>query len=302
MKLEWLEDIVAIFESESLNEAASRRYLTQPAFSRRVRSIEDYLGVELMDRSRKPARPTGMLVEHEDRLRRLSSDLKGLVVDLRKADREVSSRVVIASQHAITTSLLPPLIATHFEALGFDLRLRSANRSECWGMLITKEADLVLTYKSRAELAQPPEEYVEELLISDEGLIPVGTAALRQQIEMGELPVIGYPSDVFLGKLINAEVNPRIADAFSRTTKVETALTVGAMQLAANGIGIAWIPQSMVENLPAKNKLESFSDVLPTPRIATVAARLIGKKSDAEDAIWTALEGAGSASSATEHE
>ena len=50
MKLEWLEDIIAIFESESLNEAATRRYLTQPAFSRRVRSIEEYLGVELMDR------------------------------------------------------------------------------------------------------------------------------------------------------------------------------------------------------------------------------------------------------------
>lgn len=289
MKLEWLEDIVAIFESESLNEAANRRYLTQPAFSRRVRSIEDYLGVELMDRSRKPARPTGMLVEHEDRLRRLSSDLKGLVVDLRKADRQVSSRVVIASQHAITTSLLPPLIATHLDALGFDLRLRSANRSECWGMLITKEADLVLTYKSRAELAEPAEEYVEGLLISNEALIPVGTAALRPKVAQGELPMIGYPSDVFLGKLITAEVIPRIVDSFSRDIKVETALTVGAMQLAANGIGIAWVPQSMLETLPTKHALESFSDILPTPRIATTAARLIGKKSDAEDAIWRAL-------------
>ena len=126
MKLEWLEDIIAIFESESLNEAATRRYLTQPAFSRRVRSIEEYLGVELMDRSRKPARPTGMLVEQEDRLRRLSTDLKGLVIDLRKADRQVRSRVVIASQHAITTSLLPPLIATRLDAPGHAQRGRRA--------------------------------------------------------------------------------------------------------------------------------------------------------------------------------
>ena len=290
MKLEWLEDIIAIFESESLNEAATRRYLTQPAFSRRVRSIEEYLGVELMDRSRKPARPTGMLVEHEDRLRRLSTDLKGLVIDLRKADRQVRSRVVIASQHAITTSLLPPLIATRLDALGYRLRLRSANRSECWGMLITKEADLVLTYQSISELSNPPEEYVEQLVISKEDLIPVGTAALRDQIDAGRLPVIAYPSDVFMGKLIDSEVHPYLSDTMSREIKVETALTVAAMQLAANGVGIAWIPRSMLENLPAKNGLLSFSDILPTPRIATVATRLIGKKSNAEQAIWKELE------------
>lgn len=290
MKLEWLEDIVAIFESESLNEAANRRYLTQPAFSRRVRSIEDYLGVELMDRSRKPARPTGMLIEQEERLRRLSSDLKSLVVDLRKADRQVSSRVVIASQHAITTSLLPSLIADRLEALGYQLRLRSANRSECSAMLITKEADLVFTYKSMSELAALPEEYVEELLISKEDLIPVGTPALRRQIDDGSLPLIAYPSDVFLGKLIEAEVIPYISEEISRDIKVETALTVAAMQLAANGVGIAWIPASMLANLPARSQLESYADILPTPKIATTATRLIGAKSTAEEAIWKSLD------------
>ena len=226
----------------------------------------------------------------EDRLRRLSTDLKGLVIDLRKADRQVRSRVVIASQHAITTSLLPPLIATRLDALGYRLRLRSANRSECWGMLITKEADLVLTYQSISELSNPPEEYVEQLVISKEDLIPVGTAALRDQIDAGRLPVIAYPSDVFMGKLIDSEVHPYLSDTMSREIKVETALTVAAMQLAANGVGIAWIPRSMLENLPAKNGLLSFSDILPTPRIATVATRLIGKKSNAEQAIWKELE------------
>ena len=57
MRLDWLDDIVAIIESDSLNEAASARYLTQPAFSRRVRTIEALLGVELVDRARRPARP-----------------------------------------------------------------------------------------------------------------------------------------------------------------------------------------------------------------------------------------------------
>ncbi|MFC4667151.1 LysR family transcriptional regulator [Seohaeicola nanhaiensis] len=289
MKLEWLEDIVAIFESDSLNEAANRRYLTQPAFSRRVRSIEEYLGVELIDRSRKPARPTETLIEQEDRLRRLSSELKALVVDLRKAERQVSSRIVIASQHAITTSLLPQLIADSLGALGYKIRLRSANRSECWGMLITKEADLVLTYKAMSELAHPPEEYAEERIIAKEDLIPVGTASMRPLIADGHLPVIAYPSDVFLGKLIDTEVNPHIPPEITPEVRVETALTVAAMQLAASGVGIAWIPQSMLHTLPTRSALQSYADMLPTPRLATAATRLIGRKSAAEDRIWSEL-------------
>ncbi|WP_163851925.1 LysR family transcriptional regulator [Pseudooceanicola aestuarii] len=291
MKLEWLEDIVAIFESESLNEAAARRYLTQPAFSRRVRSIEEYLGVELMDRSRKPARPTETLIEQEDRLRALSADLKGLVVDLRKAERQVSSRIVIASQHAITTAVMPQLISERLAQLGYKIRLRSANRSECWGMLITKEADVVVTYKSLAELSRPAEEYAEELVMSREDLVPVGAAGLRDQLAAGKLPLIGYPTDVFLGRLLETEVMPEIHDRFDIDIKVETALTVAAMQIATTGVGIAWIPASVLHTLPARAPLTVFSDILPTPRVATTATRLIGRKSEAETRIWALLSG-----------
>ena len=43
MRLEWLEDILAIAQTGSFSGAAERRNLTQSAFSRRIRQIEDYL-------------------------------------------------------------------------------------------------------------------------------------------------------------------------------------------------------------------------------------------------------------------
>lgn len=289
MRLEWLEDMVAIFESDSLNEAASRRYLTQPAFSRRVRSIEEYLGVELIDRSRKPARPTTTLIEEEDRLRAIAQELRSLIIDLRKTERQASSRIVIASQHAITTSLLPQLIAEKFSNLGVKIRLRSANRSECTGMLITKEADITMTYRSKPELARPSEEYIEETTLSEERLLPVGSAALLPLLQRGELPMVGYPSDVFLGKLMETDIYPDLHDRFRIEVKVETALTVAAMQIAAAGVGIAWIPKSMLDNLPAPDALVQYTDILPGAMIATTAARLIGRKSKTEEVIWAAL-------------
>jgi len=289
MRLEWIEDLVAIFESESLNEAAGRRHLTQPAFTRRVRSIEDYIGVELIDRSRKPARPATTLVEQETRLRTMAQELRALVLDLRKSERHSRSRVVIGSQHAITTSILPTLIADKFDGLDITIRLRSANRSECTAMLITKEADLIVIFRSVEEISTIPEEYIEEKVISQEKLIPVCSAKVRRAIANGDLPIIAYPSEVFLGKLLETHIFPSIQESFRIDARVETALTVAALQLAACDIGVAWVPETMLVQLPTASTVTAVDDLLPSTQIAVTAMRLIGKKSNVEDQVWATI-------------
>jgi DNA-binding transcriptional LysR family regulator len=47
MELKWLEDLLALLEEGSISRAAARRHVTQPAYSRRVRQLEQWLGVEL---------------------------------------------------------------------------------------------------------------------------------------------------------------------------------------------------------------------------------------------------------------
>lgn len=73
MRLEWLEDIIAIMDAGTLTRAAGARRLTQPAFSRRIRTIEQHLGVDLIDRNHRLARLKPSLLEQEDRLRSLVS-------------------------------------------------------------------------------------------------------------------------------------------------------------------------------------------------------------------------------------
>ena len=61
MDLQTLEDLLALIETGSLSEAAARRYVSQPAFSRRVKAIELSLGRPVIDRSTRPIRPTAVL-------------------------------------------------------------------------------------------------------------------------------------------------------------------------------------------------------------------------------------------------
>src|SRR5471032_2739504 len=60
MLFEDLKTLVAVMESSSLTGAASALSLTQSAISRRIQSLENTLGAELLDRASKPPRPTAL--------------------------------------------------------------------------------------------------------------------------------------------------------------------------------------------------------------------------------------------------
>ena len=78
MRLEWLEDILAVLETGSITAAAEKRHLTQSAFTRRLRSIESSLGSELFDRARKPVKLRDHVQRQEMELRRNVASLKSL--------------------------------------------------------------------------------------------------------------------------------------------------------------------------------------------------------------------------------
>src|SRR3546814_3268419 len=81
MELCWLEDFKALVECMNFSRAAERRNVTQPAFSRRVRALERWIGTPLFDRGthRLGLTPAGAKFRQvaEATLRRLSPSRKG---------------------------------------------------------------------------------------------------------------------------------------------------------------------------------------------------------------------------------
>ena len=72
-------DVLAVAETGSFQEAADRRRLTQSAFSRRIQHIEEQIGVELFDRSRKPVQLLPTTADQRDQIAKLANDLRQLV-------------------------------------------------------------------------------------------------------------------------------------------------------------------------------------------------------------------------------
>lgn len=245
MNHDWLDDILAVLDAGSFVGAAEQRNITQSAFTRRIRAIEEGLGAPLFDRRRKPVVLLPALRGQEPALRRLAQDMRGLRGDLRATAKGAGRIVTLACQHAITATISPGLVK-HLTELGWSsVRVRSGNRDECLLQLISGVADMVVTYDHPEDARDLERSGLIERRIGRETLVPVCLPALAETLE-DELPVIGYPSDVFLGELVERRLWAGLPQGRTINRRAETALTLAAYHYALNGIGIAWLPLSLV--------------------------------------------------------
>lgn len=291
MRLEWLEDILAIAQTGSFSGAAERRNLTQSAFSRRIQQIEDHVGVELFDRTRKPVQLRPTTQAQGAQIEQISAALRQLIVDLRRGDRVTSNRIVIASQHSLTTSLAPRIVrGIHDRGEEVYVRLRSANLDECFGLLLSRQADLAIVYSAPGLDDQVSGDYLESLDILPDRLVPVLrpdlAQALKDRSATADLPFVAYPPTVFFGMIMAERVLPSLPAATTVLPKAETALTLAALEMAAAGVAVAWVPESLAHLGVAQGRISDLSAVLPSCPLTVRAVRLRGSYSPAEDVIW----------------
>ena len=292
MRLDWLDDLVALLDNRSMDAAARSRFLTQPAYSRRVKALEEVLGFELVERARKPARPVNLLVEHEAAIRDLASRTRELIVELRRESRNRHDRIAIASQHSITTSFIPRMIEALSQRGQTQIRLRSANLDECHALLVTRQVELALTYRIPGEVAMD-ESFVEHEHIADDRLIPVfsrrSADALVEGFRAGSLPIIAYPANVFLGRVLAQAVLPQLERSAIIRPIAETALTLAALQSSKQGIALSWVPARLAEDDIAAGLLVDLSEVFPSQPLNLIVSRLTGRRSTLEDDVWQLL-------------
>ncbi len=297
MELRWLEDLVALVEMGSVTQAAERRNVTQPAFTRRIKTIEDWLGVEVIDRTHRPARVTPAIAQQIDAIRGLAVDLHRLKHDVQDWDG-ARRRLVIAAQHSVTVAFLPAFIG-RMQTLhpSATFRLRSANRDECYSMLMTRQANLLLSYETDRLPIAAAETLLEKLTIGGDRFVPVATPAIASALALStagraahDLRIIAYPRDAFFGSLQHHDVLPALAQRHKIVSVCETALVPGVLQLALAGVAVAWLPRLVAEPAIVSGALRDLSDKLGNLTLDIVAARLRTPRSRLADSVWSQFE------------
>lgn len=244
--LNWLESFLALLEHGSFTRAAEAQHLSQPAFSRRIRSLERWLGAELVDRSTFPVVVTLAGA-------RLRAEAAATVSGLAAVRDQVRGRE-LAPRDAVTVALSHTLATAFFtgwwQALAADgavlpCRLLASNTLEAYEALHHGGCDLLLAYVDPAHPLGLDVDEVESVTVARDRLAPcsavvAGGAAYPIPAPPGRrIPFLGHGSGAFLGRVTD---RARTFGELSLQPVVQCDLTETLASLVIAGAGVAWLP------------------------------------------------------------
>lgn len=269
MKLPWIEDFLALADAGSFSGAAATRYVTQPAFSRRIQALEAWLGVELVDRHSQPLRLTDTAYRYIPEFRALLRDMNQLRTHMQSESRG-AARLTLVTQHSLTMTRLPELLdqLSRSEASCADFTVRSENRDECVALFMRGDADLLLCMEEPDDSLShsiPRERYLHA---GKEMLIPLSVPdrdgrPLHAPKAGGPLKLLTFPPDSYLGRV----TYKRCFSALFQTCQVqvvyESVFLAGVKEILLAGLGMAWLPRDLVERELASGSLVLLDESLP---------------------------------------
>ena len=299
MRLEWLDDLVALAECESLTLAAERRNLSQSAFSRRLQVIENWLGMPVIDRTQRPARVTAAISHQLNDIRLLAGELRRVRSEMQSWESN-QPPLVIASQHTLGVALFPKFIAQlRQESPNVPIKLRSGNRDQIYSLLMIREADVLVSYETDTLQLVPDDALIEKITLAHDRFIPVCSNQYNiNRIRPNEptgvkeniLDLIAYPPEVFFGTMMENQVLPSLRKNNNISIACETALVPAVFELVRAGIGVAWLPALFAQAYLDKGELLDLSERFGMTDMRIVAARLKSARSTLIDSVWTLLQ------------
>ena len=249
MNILLIEDALALIEEGSMRGAAERRNVTQPAFSRRIATLENWLGVKLVERLANKVEIKDALLNRQDEFRLLVKNMNALKGDYRSPVNSLK----IGTQHTLASSVFPEIYSKISKYEFIDtIRLRTRNQDEIISQFLKYEIDLAITYHTKDIPLPPFNDSVLQQIWRRDSLVPVVGGDLRFSLnEKQELPtdttMLFYPSESEFGKILEA------SGAYQELTNdhprpLETGFAAGMNELIKLGTGIGWVPQSLARD------------------------------------------------------
>lgn len=262
MQIKWVDDLLAVAQTKNFSRAAELRCVTQSALSRRIRSLEDWAGVELVDRSTYPVQLTAAGRTFCDQGREALAALIELRTSLRQ-DEMMSGRFVrIIASHTLSVTFLPELLG-RFQLLQGELKARvlSANIHDAAIALSEGRCDLMLIYNHpQAPILLDPDRF-PSLSLGTDLLLPVCAPDSRGQPcfslpgrQSEPVPQLGYSSGTFLGHMEQVAIE-NSGESLHLWRRHEADMAIHLVQMALRGLGVAWLPHSAARTELATGRL-----------------------------------------------
>ncbi|MFN7122217.1 MAG: LysR substrate-binding domain-containing protein [Hydrogenophaga sp.] len=271
METKWLEDFVSLAETRSFSRSAQLRHVTQPAFSRRIQSLEAWAGTDLVDRSSYPTRLTPAGQTLYDQSLEMLQALQSTRAMLRAHTAAAQDVIEFAVPHTLAFTFFPSWLSSLRETCGpIKSRLIALNVHDAVLRLVEGSCDLLIAYHHESQPIQLDANRYEMLPLGRELLAPYvkPTATGAPTFFLPGLagqpqPYLAYAPGAYLGRAVDQMLKQSSVPVHLDRI-YETDMAEGLKAMALEGHGIAFLPASAVRNEVAARKLVSAGGGLET--------------------------------------
>ncbi|MCZ0963918.1 LysR family transcriptional regulator [Paracoccus benzoatiresistens] len=298
MELKWLEDFVCLAEHASFSRAATLRGVSQPAFSRRIRQLEEWIGATLINRAVYPSELTYDGKRFLPMAQRTIQDWQAHRLVLTAPQSQERQHLTFSALHTLAVTFFPAWLRGLQSSLPSFTSYLGPDRGgieDNIASLVEGDCDFLLTYAHGSVPLLLDEARFPYLVLGQERVLPVCCPRpegpwLDQVIDCGgTLPFLSYGDFSFFGVALNKLFAN--LPAFSRQMVHETTISIGHKAMALKGWGVAWLPRELV-----RRELESGELVLASADPAwtlTIEIRLYRhahRRRPIMDQLWAAAE------------
>lgn len=250
----WLYDFLALEACRHFSHAAEQRNISQSAFSRRIRSLELALGVELFDRTTSPLQLTEPGKLFHSQTRSLLQQLESNLSELSGYSLRSLANIKIAAAHSLSLTILPKLIGSLTETNNqFIYNVEAIDVVEAVNTLREGKSDFILSFHDE-ELLQTPFAHMK---VFESELYPVCAVDKNNQplfdIYQADAPLLNYTYSSYMGRLVNRCLSQN--EAISPQTVFVSSMSELLKSMVINKHGIAWLPHYSITEELAENKL-----------------------------------------------
>ncbi len=295
MDIGWLQDFLTLAETGNFTRAASKRNVSQAAFSRRIQGLENWLGVTLVDRSTYPAR----LTPEGERFQAEANDTLTKLLDARAALADPAfgrnAHVRVALPHVLSVARFAGWWRAWSAGGAMSISVTTGNITDIVAGFVAGAVDVLICHHAdQAPMLLDPELFVEHVIEPDR-LRPFVAADLLESgdlrfpgTEEAPVPLLMYSRGAYFTRLVDLiiEQGPQ---PLAGVRRIETDMANVLHDCIAAGYGVGWLPDCAVD-------LETDTRIVPLPtegwsmdlRITAFAHK---SRSAAADGLWRKIAG-----------
>ena len=255
MELKWLEDFLSLCDTRNFRVSSERRFVSQPAFSRRIKTLEDWLGAKLIDRSAQPV----ILTSAGEVFKPVALEIVQLAYqsrnDIKTQIKVAEKKIRFSTVSSLAQFFMPgwlKKIQSSIETESYNIRTDFASFDDYLDALEEGSVDFFICYEDPSGIIYNYTEKFQQLLLGVEKLVPVVSPDSSGNPSIwlpsckpdSRIPYLHTNSKPSLWP-IKHHLETRYND-LEFVSVYETSIASALRAMVVEGYGVAWIPKLIV--------------------------------------------------------